>query len=72
MIMSQNRGKLFLILTKCEPVPLNEALWGEYQNWEKYFIAINTFFFTFWCKNDWFSYQKLQNVEHRHIWYHSK
>ena len=38
---------------KCEPGPLNEALWGEYQNWEKYFIAINTIFYTFWCKNDY-------------------
>ncbi len=38
----------------CDPAPLNEALWGEYQNyWEKYFIAINTIFYTFWCKIDY-------------------
>ena len=31
----------------------NEALWREYQNWENYFIAISTIFYTFWCKNDY-------------------
>ena len=30
--------------------------WGslrEYRNWEKPFIAINSIFYTFWCKNDY-------------------
>ncbi len=36
----------------CDSAPLNEALWGEYQNWEKHFIAIKLIFCTFWCKND--------------------
>ncbi len=34
----------------CDPVPLNKPLWGEYQ---KYFIAINTIVYTFWCKYDY-------------------
>ncbi len=29
-------------IAKCDPAPLNEALWGEYQNLEKYFTVINT------------------------------
>ncbi len=37
--------------TICDPAPLNEALWGDYQNQEWWFIAINTIFCTFWCKN---------------------
>ena len=43
----------FWYLHKCDPAPLNEVLWGEYQNSEKYFIARNTIFYTFWscwCK----------------------
>ncbi len=43
--------------------------WGEYLNWEKYLIAINTIY-TFWCTNDYtlrYSSTKLQNVEHRHM-----
>ena len=49
----------------CDPVPLNEALWREYRNWEKYFIAMNTFSTHSDAKIDtlWFSYQKLQNFE---------
>ncbi len=37
----------------CDPAPLNEALWGDYQNQEWQFIAINTIFCTFWCINDY-------------------
>ena len=60
---------------KCDPVPLNEALWVEYQNWEKYFIAINSFFYVhILMQKQWFSHQKLRNVEHHNlqVWYHSK
>ena len=42
---------IFYSLTICDPAPLNEALWGEYQNLVLYFIAINKNFYTFWCKN---------------------
>ncbi len=46
-------AKVLLCWTICDQAPLNEALWGEYQNWEKYLIVINTIFDTFWCKNDY-------------------
>ena len=34
-----------LVMKICDQVPLNEALWGEYQIWENYLIAINTYNF---------------------------
>ncbi len=37
----------------CDPAPLNEALWGKHQNLDFWFIAMNTIFYTFWCKNDY-------------------
>ncbi len=41
----------------CDPAPLNEALWGEYQNWEKY-MFINTFCTHFDAMITlWYSYQ---------------
>ncbi len=61
--------------TKMWPAPLHEALWGEYRNWQKYFIAIYTIFHTFWCKKIitlQYSNQKLQNVENGQYDIHSK
>ncbi len=40
-------------ITICDSAPLKEALWGVCQNWENYLIAINTIFYTLWCKNDY-------------------
>ena len=62
------------IADKCDPAPLNEALWGDYQNWEKYFNAINTIFYTFWYKNDYYVtlLSKVMTVEHCYVRYHSK
>ena len=71
----QIRVSKFGYLDICDPALLNEALWGECQNWEKYFIVINTIFYTFWCKNEYsviYFYQKLRNVEHCHVRYYSK
>ncbi len=47
--------------------------WVECQKWEKYFIAIYTISTHFDAKIIplRYSYQKLQNVEHRHVQYHS-
>ncbi len=58
----------------CDPAPLNEALWGDYQKWERYLIEIITIFYTFDAKMITLrcSYQKLQNVELHHEQYHSK
>ncbi len=52
------------------PAPLNKALWEEHQKWEKYFIALQHSDAKIIALR--YSYQKLWNVEHLHVPYHSK
>ena len=49
----QLKTKIKYYMQICDPAPLNEALWGKYQKWERYCITISTIFYTFWCKNDY-------------------
>ena len=50
-----------LLIAYMWPSATKWGFWGECQNWEKYFIAINSIFYTFWCKID-YSTTILSNV----------
>ena len=62
------------IIHICDPAPLNEALWGSMQIEIYNSLQYTNLFAHFNSKNITllYSYQKLQHVEHRYVWQHSK
>ncbi len=56
----------------CDPALLNEALWGEYQNWEQSVFHCNKPYFLQILMQKWLPCDiPLKSYEHHHhLWYH--